>query len=449
MSQNRRITSSRLGRLSLLGRLAGGMAGSAASEGVRQLLKGRRPSIEDVFLTPKNMNRVADKLSEMRGAAMKLGQLMSMDSGQVLPEELTNLLEKLRDSAHHMPLGQVAKVLKASWGDKWDKNFTRFNFTPIAAASIGQVHEAELKDGRKVAIKIQYPGIRASIDSDVSNVATLLKALRLLPKDLDVDNLLVDAKDQLHAEADYGLEAQSLKNFSLLLQEDNRFRLPDVVDELCSSEVLTMSFMEGSPIDDLKKENAELKNKIAHYLTELAFREVFEWGVAQTDPNFANYLYTPSGIINLLDFGATRSYSQHSRDALKELLQACYEADDRKVAAAAQSVGYLADEDSNKYEEMIVNLLKTATEPLRAAGLVDFKDLNLAQKMSDQVVEMRVNQGFGRLPPTEILFLHRKLGGLYLLLTKINACIDVEAIAKPYLSQASTTEKSCGNNNDD
>ena len=131
MSQNRRITSSRLGRLSLLGRLAGGMAGSAASEGVRQLLKGRRPSIEDVFLTPKNMNRVADKLSEMRGAAMKLGQLMSMDSGQVLPEELTNLLEKLRDSAHHMPLGQVAKVLKASWGDKWDKNFKNDSFGSI------------------------------------------------------------------------------------------------------------------------------------------------------------------------------------------------------------------------------------------------------------------------------------------------------------------------------
>ena len=118
MPEERRLTASRLGRLSQLGRLAGGIAGGAVAEGARQLASGRFPSVGDMLLTPGNAKRVGDRLSEMRGAAMKVGQLLSMDSGQVLPAQLSDLLARLREDAHAMPLGQVAKVLEVvTWAE--------------------------------------------------------------------------------------------------------------------------------------------------------------------------------------------------------------------------------------------------------------------------------------------------------------------------------------------
>ena len=191
MTEERRLTTSRLGRLAMLGRLAGGIATGAISEGARQLASGKRPTLGGVMLTPANGDRLAKRLAEMRGAAMKVGQRLSMDSGEVLPPELSAVLARLREDAHAMPLGQVAEVLNAAWGKGWQKQFQRFVFKPIAAASIGQVHEAQLKDGRRLAVKLQYPGIRESIDADVDNVATLLNTFRILPQGLESLAVLV------------------------------------------------------------------------------------------------------------------------------------------------------------------------------------------------------------------------------------------------------------------
>ena len=160
---------------------------------------------------------------------MKVGQLLSMDSGEILPAEFSSLLARLREDAHHMPLGDVARILGSHWGEGWDGRFRRFGFTPVAAASIGQVHAAELRDGRRLAVKIQYPGVRESIDSDVDNVATLLNLFRILPDGLDIAPLLDEAKRQLHVEADYREEAASLGQFARHLEGDPRFEVPTVV----------------------------------------------------------------------------------------------------------------------------------------------------------------------------------------------------------------------------
>ena len=309
MARQRHITASRLGRLSQLGRLAGGMIGGAVSEGARQIANGQRPSLGDVVLTPANARRMTEKLSEMRGAAMKVGQLLSMDSGQLVSPEFSEILSRLREGAHHMPLGQVADVLENAWGENWDRQFKRFIFTPLAAASIGQVHEAVLGDGRRIAVKVQYPGISQSIDSDIDNVAGLLRMFRLLPDQVDISSLMDEAKKQLHVEADYLQEAAALKRFSQKIAGDNRFAMPEVVDELTTREVLTMDYLDGLPIEWLVERDDEERNLAAGKLLELCLREVFEWGLVQTDPNFANYRYQPqSGIIQLMDFGATREY---------------------------------------------------------------------------------------------------------------------------------------------
>jgi predicted unusual protein kinase regulating ubiquinone biosynthesis (AarF/ABC1/UbiB family) len=125
--------------------------------------------MSDLLLTPTNATRVADQLSHLHGAAMKLGQMISMDAGDVLPPELTSILARLRDNAHHMPPQQLDEVLIGEWGRGWRRRFQSFQAHPIAAASIGQVHRAEIPDGRVLAIKVQYPGVASSIDADAHN----------------------------------------------------------------------------------------------------------------------------------------------------------------------------------------------------------------------------------------------------------------------------------------
>jgi predicted unusual protein kinase regulating ubiquinone biosynthesis (AarF/ABC1/UbiB family) len=429
MTTERRIPASRLGRISKLGRLAGGIASGLVSEGARQVAQGRRPRFSDLLLTPANARRLRDRMSEMRGAAMKVGQLISMDSGNLLPAEFSEVLKGLREGAHHMPMVQLANVLEDSWGEGWEAKFRRFHTTPRAAASIGQVHEAVLREGRHIAVKIQYPGVRRSIDSDVANVASLLRLFRLLPEDIDIDDILDEARRQLHDEADYLKEAEALKRYSTLLDGDERFRLPEVLDEMTSSTVLSMSYLTGDPIETVDQQADVVRNQVATDLLELGIREIFNWGLVQTDPNFANYRYQhDSGRIELLDFGATRHYSEQKQQALRDLLAACIDGDDGDVQHAAVDVGYLGDEDPAAYRRAIIDLLRTATEPARAKQDYDFGSSDIAARVSDIVVDMRLNERYGRMPPVEVLFLHRKLGGLYLLLNRLRARVPVREL---------------------
>lgn len=441
MAAQRRVTSSRAGRLGILGKLAGGIAGGVVGEGVRRMAQGGRPSLNELLLTPANARRITDSLSEMRGAAMKVGQLLSMDGGQVLPPQLSEVMSRLREDAHSMPLGQVAQVLRHGWGEGWEAGFSRFLFTPVAAASIGQVHEAVLKDGKRLAIKVQYPGVRESIDADVDNVALLLRMVRVLPDDFDIAPVLEEAKQQLHVEADYVAEAAALRRFAARIDGDERYQVPRLEEPLSNRDILSMEFLDGHPIEQLADQPCGTRNRVAAALTELALREVFDWGLVQTDPNFANYLYAPGpDRIQLLDFGATREYPPARRAALRRLLAACCDGTDDDLADAAAQVGYLGDGDPDGYRGRVVGLLRTATEPLRAARAFSFGGSDMAQRMGDAVLEMRLRDGFGRLPPTEVLYLHRKLGGLYLLLARLRATLDVRTLIAPYLAQPQQTD---------
>ncbi|MDJ0805847.1 MAG: AarF/ABC1/UbiB kinase family protein [Gammaproteobacteria bacterium] len=418
-----------------MGKLAGSIAGNMVSEGARQLAQGQKPRLSDLLLTPANAQKLSDRLSEMRGAAMKVGQLLSMDSGHILPPQLTSLLARLREDAHQMPLGEVAAVLEKSLGANWDTHFRRFTFKPLAAASIGQVHEAVLRNGRRVAVKIQYPGIRQSIDSDVDNVASLLQLSRAIPDDYLFSPLLEEAKRQLHAEADYRQEAAAIDKYSRLLSGDTRFETPQVIEPLSSSEVLTMSFLDGQPIECLAEASKPERDGATTALLDLAVREMFEWGLVQTDPNFSNYLYQPdTGCVQLLDFGATRAYSMDKQEAIADLFDALLDGCDEDVRRCAVAVGYMEVSDPSSYQTRIIELLRTATEPVRALVDYDFAKSDLAKRMSKIVLELRLQEKFTRIPPPEILFLHRKLGGLHLLLSRLRARLPVRQIVMPYLT---------------
>lgn len=428
------VPSSRLARLARLGSLASGVAGGMLAEGVRQWSRGNRPSVGDLLLTPGNAQRVANQLSRLRGAAMKVGQLLSMDAGDLMPPELAAILARLRADAQAMPMSQLVPVLEAAWGAGWDRHFERFSFTPLAAASIGQVHAAQLKSGERLAIKVQYPGVRQSIASDVDNVATLLRVSGLLPRTLDFAPLLEEAKRQLHDEADYLKEAAYLEGYRGRLADHGDFALPTVHRALTTPDILAMGFMDGVPIESLDAAPQAERDRVLGLLFELLFREIFEFRCVQTDPNFANYRYNEaSGRLVLLDFGATRHFSAGCIEAYSRLLQAGQCGDLENLSAAAIEIGYFQADIAPDHQRQVLDIFQAACEPLRHEGPYDFGSSTLATRIRDVGLRLGRDRTFWHTPPVDALFLHRKIGGLYLLAARLKARVDIRAIFMRYV----------------
>lgn len=426
MSRQSAIPSNRFNRLFRLGRLASGIAGSALQEGAKKVIRGERPVASDMLLTPANANRISSQLSEMRGAVMKIGQLLSMEAGDILPKDLTDILSNLRDSAHSMPLPDLHGVLAEAWGKNWQGLFTCFDEQPFAAASIGQVHEAVDRQGRHLAIKVQYPGIVKSIDSDVDNVASLLRWFKLLPPELDIQPLLDAAKQQLHDEADYQLEAKYLMTYRERIADDDVFRVPEVIHTLSTENVLAMTFIEGESIEAVVEQHPELRNQLATRIIDLSLKEFLNWGMVQTDANFANFKYNArDNTIGLLDFGALRIYDSGRSVSFTRLLRAAMEQDLEQIVNAACAVGYIKKDDPFNYRMAIADLVQTAAEPAMHEGDYNFKNSLLSQRLSDKLLTLRSQKGFQRIPPADVIFLHRKLAGIYLLCANINAHVDV------------------------
>src|SRR4029453_15524930 len=216
----------RLGRLLGFGLLAGDIALGTAVEAVRRLAGGENALGTGPVFNAGNAARLADRLARLRGAAMKLGQMFSMESEDLLPAELARALDVLRADAYAMPRSQLRQVLGREYGRGWESPFAHFEYEPIAAASIGQVHRARTADGRDVALKVQYPGVAKSIDSDVDNARILLRLLDSLPAALDVEGIIAEAKRQLREEADYLAEAAHLRRYRALVAAEPRLVVP-------------------------------------------------------------------------------------------------------------------------------------------------------------------------------------------------------------------------------
>jgi predicted unusual protein kinase regulating ubiquinone biosynthesis (AarF/ABC1/UbiB family) len=425
-----------------LGLLAAELAAGGIYEGARRALGAGAvtANVASALLSPANAQRLTRRLSQMRGAAMKLGQLLSLESADILPPEFAEALAALRASADTMPPSQLRRVLGREYGQGWEARFERFEFEPIAAASIGQVHAARTKDGREVALKIQYPGIARSIDSDIDNVAALLHATRILPVEIDVSGIVAEAKQQLRQEADYQLEAASLRRYRELVSDEPAVWVPRVHDDLTTKRILAMDFARGLPIEELRDPATpqDRRDAVGTLLQRLLFREIFEFRYVQTDPNFANYLVEPeSGRLLLLDFGATREYEAAFVAHYADLCRAVTRDDRAGVLDAAIAIGYLRHEDPAERQRAAVDLMLLVCEPLRHHGAYDFSETTLAARARDAGFDLAFRQGFLRAPPAETVFLHRKLVGTFLLCHRIRARVDVRALLEPLLGVAS------------
>ncbi|MCZ8326357.1 MAG: AarF/ABC1/UbiB kinase family protein [Sphingomonadaceae bacterium] len=424
MSQDRyrKVPSARLSRLASFGQLAGGIAGGMMAEGVRRLARGERPQMSDLLLTPGNAMRLTDQLSRLRGAAMKLGQMISLDAGDLLPAELTAILARLRDAAHFMPPAQLNQVLQAEWGKDWRRRFARFEATPVAAASIGQVHRATLPDGRVLAIKVQYPGVAASIDADVDNVATLLRLSGLLPDTLDVAPLLAEAKRQLREEADYLREAEQMRRYGALLADHPAFVLPAPVVELSGERVLAMDFLPGQPIETLLQASQDVRDSAMAALLELVLRELFEFGYMQTDPNFANFRWqADTGRIVLLDFGAARAVPDATVAAYRRLMHAGLAEDRAALRDALLAIGFVSPVTLERHSGSLDAMIDVLIGHLGRPGLFDFADRSFVAEVRRHAETIAADRAAWHIPPADTLFVQRKVSGTALLAVRMEA----------------------------
>ncbi len=433
-----RVPQTRLGRLASAALAVGELALGGAAEGVRRLAGGQSEGTS-AFLTADNARRLAERLARLRGGAMKLGQMMSLQGADLLPTEFAQALAVLRAQAAPMPVAQLRRVLGREYGRGWEARFEEFDYEPIAAASIGQVHRARTTDGRELALKIQYPGVARSISSDVDNLATALQVLKLLPHEIDVSAIAAEAARQLAQEADYLAEAASLERYARLVADEPRLLVPRAHGDLTTPRILAMDYMAGEPLDTLAEEGVAqaTRDAIGTLLERLMFRELFEFGVMQTDPNFANYLWQPdTGKVVLLDFGATVHFEPGFVDNFARITRAVIDGDRAAVARRAIAIGYAADDDPAALIEATTEVIMLVCEPLRHAGRYDFGASDLPARARTLGIDLGIRQGLLRAPPPETMFLHRKLVGSFLALAHIRARVDARALVLPLLGAA-------------
>jgi predicted unusual protein kinase regulating ubiquinone biosynthesis (AarF/ABC1/UbiB family) len=433
-SRERAVPSGRLARIGTFGRLIGGVAGGMAAEGARRLTSGEPLSPRDLILTPGNVQRMTDRLAHLRGAAMKMGQMISLDSGEFLPPELAKILATLRDQANFMPTKQLDTVLRAEWGNDWRRQFKWFNPRPIAAASIGQVHKALTRDGQELAIKVQYPGVAKSIDSDVDNVMTLLKVAGFAPPELEVDKLLAAAKKQLHEEADYTREGEQMALYRERLAGAEGFVVPVLHEGLTRGSILAMSFEDGVSIEELENEPPERRDEVMTRLMRLVARELFEFGVMQTDPNFANFRYRrETGEIVLLDFGACRDVDPDVSNGYRKMLIAGLNGGRDEVLAATIEAGFMMPIVAERHPERVNRMIDIVIGEMREDAPFDFGDRGFVQLLREEGMAIAQDKATWAFPPIETLFVQRKVSGTALLGARLKANVNIRRMTQEML----------------
>lgn len=428
------VPSRRLSRLAGFGRMSAEVAGRALFDGARSLGRGERPNPGDLLLTPPNIQRITDELAKMRGAALKLGQMLSMDAGEVLPRELADLMARLRADADFMDAAQLDTVMTENLGADWRARFDRFEARPMAAASIGQVHRARTTDGRDLAIKVQYPGVTQSIDSDVDNVMALFRLTGLGPPKEAIAPVIAESKAQLHHEADYQREADNIRRFRSFVSDNDRFTLPVVQDDLSTGRVLAMSFVPGQPIEAVERMSAAVRQDVFIRLVRLALDEIFRFGFAQTDPNFANYLYdAQTDTIGLLDFGATRDLPAETIDGYRRFLRAGLDGDRRALQAMTIELGLYRQATQMHHRNMIDRMTARLFGAIRRDPMFDFSNDALMEELRAIGTEIALDRSFVEVPPVEFMYLQRKLAGLFFLGRRLRVSLPAREMLEEYV----------------
>ncbi|HVT34790.1 MAG TPA: AarF/ABC1/UbiB kinase family protein [Nevskiaceae bacterium] len=451
-SSLRRLKTRPLERNIALTRLGLGAGTKIVAHSLLNIFRGEiaRDSADRAFYE-RQARILADELGQLKGSVMKAGQMLSLYGQYFLPPEAVAVLSQLQDTTPPVHWSVVAPVLRRALGTA-RLNELEIEHEPIAAASLGQAHRARRKsDGLALCVKVQYPGVADAIESDISTLSRLLLMTRLAPKGLDLEPVFNEVREMLHREVDYESERHFTEEFAQRLSADARFVVPRVVPEYCSDMVLTTTFEEGVHVRDAAVQalSQERRNALGRAFLELFLREFFDWGMVQSDPHFGNYRFRldakKGDRIVLLDFGATRVFGRGFIDAYADIVRGALLGDADGVERGAQAIGLMRPGMPRSVLDAYAQLCTLIVEPfspdhappalLTANGAYRWGESDLPMRAGSLAARNALSVHF-RVPPREIVFLHRRLAGVFIMLATLRCEIATRDLLLQFLERA-------------
>jgi predicted unusual protein kinase regulating ubiquinone biosynthesis (AarF/ABC1/UbiB family) len=403
-----------------------------------------------VFLSSQAQT-IADELGQLKGSAMKAGQMLSMFGEHFLPPEANLLLKKLQNQTTPVSWSAIDKALQAELGAERLGELD-IDQTPLGTASLGQVHKAVVKaTGQHIVLKVQYPGVAGAVDADIRTLRRLLSMARLIPQSSELDPLFDEVKEMLTQEADYAQERLHTERFRAALLDDARFVVPTTIGRYCTGKVLATSFEQGVAVDgpEVAALPLQRRNALAQSALSLYLKELFVLRRVQTDPHFGNYrvrlgeAQMPDRLV-LLDFGAVRVVSEDYVRGYRDLIAGSCDNKPEQCLAGATVLGLMRPDDTKARCDAFVALCHLFCEPFCVAstpglrrdlflpsGAYDFGASDLPARVARLAAQSVGAMGL-RAPPRESLFLDRKLAGVFIFMSTLKACF----VGRPVLKEA-------------
>lgn len=414
-------------------------AGSTAGTqmwGSMWLNKEKRQQRNSEILS-KQAQYVADELGKLKGAVVKVGQMMALYGEHLLPEEVTSALRGLEENTAALAWPVIEKILQANLGERF-ADFT-IEQQPLGAASLAQVHKALHKpSGEWVCLKVQYPGVADAIDSDINSVVRLLSMAKFWQSNSSNNAWLDEIRRLLYAEVDYLQEAEKTQYFYQLLQGHPILRVPKVYPEYSNKTLLVTSFETGFAVSDSKVQqfSQAQRNQLAQAFLELFVQEVFTWGQLQTDPNFGNYRVRLNAQgdaeLVLLDFGSVMSYPNDFLQSLQDIIVGAFSNDTSLIRKASVALGVMQDDYPDAVHHDFADLCFLLLEPfthqhrgcpkeaLNAQGEYRWAHSRLPKRAGKHAAQSAISRYFA-VPPKEFVFVSRKLLGVYSFIAALEA----------------------------